>query len=48
MGTHQPAESHDIHPHVVQSRQLDNGEDRLEGKEDSWLGNGEGKLEPAG
>ena len=30
------------------TRQLDNGEDRLEGKQDSWLGNGEGKLELAG
>ena len=29
-------------------RQVDNGEDRLEGKKDSWLGNGQGKLELAG
>ena len=27
---------------------MDNGEDRLMGKQDSWLGNGEGKLELAG
>ena len=29
------------------TRQLDNGKDRLEGKQDNWLGNGEGKLELA-
>ena len=29
-------------------RQVDNGVDRLEGKKDSWLGNGQGKLELAG
>ena len=29
-------------------RQVDNGEDRLESKKDSWLGNGRGKLELAG
>ena len=29
-------------------RQVDNGEDRLESKKDSWLGNGQGKLELAG
>ena len=30
------------------TRQLDNGEDRLEGKQDNWLGNGQGKLELSG
>ena len=34
MGTHQPAESHNIH--LRSTRQLDNGEDRLMGKQDSW------------
>ena len=29
-------------------RQVDNGEDRLESKKYSWLGNGQGKLELAG
>ena len=30
------------------TRQVDNGEGRLEGKQDSWLGNGQGKLELPG
>ena len=34
--------------YTYSTRQLDNGEDRLEGKQDSWLGNGQGKLELAG
>ena len=29
------------------TRQLDNGKDRLKGKQDNWLGNGQGKLELA-
>ena len=33
--------------YTYSTRQLDNGEDRLEGKQDSWLGNGQGKLELA-
>ena len=33
---------------TLSKRQVDNGVDRLEGKKDSWLGNGQGKLELAG
>ena len=33
--------------HLVQGNWI-NGEDRLEGKQDNWLGNGLGKLELAG
>ena len=33
--------------HTPSTRQVDNGEGRLEGKQDSWLGNGQGKLELA-
>ena len=34
--------------HAPSTRQLDNGEDRLEGKQDYWLGSRQGKLELAG
>ena len=33
--------------HLVQGNWI-NGEDRLEGKQDNWLGNGQGKLELSG
>ena len=33
--------------HTPSTRQLDNEEGILKGKQDSWLGNGEGKLELA-